>query len=461
MVNNVESVATVPWIVEHGGAAYSALGRGEEHGQRLVCVNATFARPGVYEVPLGIPLRVIVEDLAGGLEGGRRLRSLQVGGPLGGFLPASRLDVALSAPALAAEGVSLGHASGARFRRHDPGPGAHAPSWRFAAAESCGSCSPCRIGSRRGLERRAAATWRACAQLRARCTRRACAPSDRASRRRSAVSCASMWTSDREGGRPTLRCALIALEVEAEPWRWHRARRCLDGVPGRRRGRADAVHGRAARPVLVLPGVPGGRGGRARSGRGVRDPGGAGMRVIRRIRHGGRPPARPGADGLRVARARVGHPRGTQRVGRRLRALDVAPAAFGTATSVRGFDFSHPYVKLDRDLCIACARCVRMCERSQGTFALMLAVRGAATVVAPGSGGSWAESDCVSCGAACSLPDRRPVRARVARPAPIERTTTHHLRLLWRRLQLEVGTRGDEVVSVTPGPGRSIAGTRA
>ena len=88
--------------------------------------------------------------------------------------------------------------------------------------------------------------------------------------------------------------------------------------------------------------------------------------------------------------------------------LDVGPAAFGTAypSVSRGFDFSHPYVKYDRDLCIACARCVRMCDEVQGTFALVLASRGAATVAAPGSGRSWAESDCVSCGGA-SVPARR------------------------------------------------------
>ena len=68
--------------------------------------------------------------------------------------------------------------------------------------------------------------------------------------------------------------------------------------------------------------------------------------------------------------------------------LDVGPAAFGTAypSVSRGFDFSHPYVKYDRDLCIACARCVRMCDEVQGTFALVLASRGAATVAAPRSG---------------------------------------------------------------------------
>jgi formate dehydrogenase major subunit len=64
----------------------------------------------------------------------------------------------------------------------------------------------------------------------------------------------------------------------------------------------------------------------------------------------------------------------------------------------RGGDDSHPYVRLDRDLCIACGRCVRMCAEVQGTFALTLAGRGADTVVAPGTGGRWVESDCVACG---------------------------------------------------------------
>ena len=80
--------------------------------------------------------------------------------------------------------------------------------------------------------------------------------------------------------------------------------------------------------------------------------------------------------------------------------LGVDATSFGTSygTGPGGFDFSHPYVKLDRDLCIACGRCVRMCDEVQGTFALTLANRGDATVVAPGSGGPWAGSDCVACG---------------------------------------------------------------
>ncbi|MEV6329924.1 formate dehydrogenase subunit alpha [Streptomyces sp. NPDC051909] len=79
------------------------------------------------------------------------------------------------------------------------------------------------------------------------------------------------------------------------------------------------------------------------------------------------------------------------------RAVDVGPDT-ATGSPLRGRDDTHPYVRLDRDLCIACGRCVRMCADVQGTFALTLTGRGADTVVAPGTGGPWAASDCVACG---------------------------------------------------------------
>ena len=79
-------------------------------------------------------------------------------------------------------------------------------------------------------------------------------------------------------------------------------------------------------------------------------------------------------------------------------ALEVDREDFGGEHLERGTDLSHPYIKLDRDLCIACGRCVRMCNEVQGTFALELAGRGFATVVAPATGGPWADSDCVACG---------------------------------------------------------------
>jgi NADH:ubiquinone oxidoreductase subunit E len=110
VVNNVETLAAVPWIVAHGGAAYAARGHGASTGTKLVCLNERFARPGVYEVELGTQLREICDDLGGGIRDGRTLRSLQVGGPLGGFLGPDQLDTRLDFESLVEAGVALGHA---------------------------------------------------------------------------------------------------------------------------------------------------------------------------------------------------------------------------------------------------------------------------------------------------------------------------------------------------------------
>ena len=85
-VNNVETLAAVPWIVARGGEAFASFGRAPETGTKLACLNEAFAAPGVYEVELGMPIRQIIDELGGELRDDRRLRSVQVGGPLGGFL---------------------------------------------------------------------------------------------------------------------------------------------------------------------------------------------------------------------------------------------------------------------------------------------------------------------------------------------------------------------------------------
>ncbi|HEY6935027.1 MAG TPA: NAD(P)H-dependent oxidoreductase subunit E [Marmoricola sp.] len=149
-VNNVETLAAVPGIVAAGGAAYARLGDPQETGTMLVSLGQRFARPGAYEVELGTPLRTIVEDLGGGVAGGSRLRALQVGGPLGGFLGPDQLDVPLLESALAGLGVSLGHGGLVAIDDTVSRDRLLAHVWRFGAAESCGACTPCREGTRRG-----------------------------------------------------------------------------------------------------------------------------------------------------------------------------------------------------------------------------------------------------------------------------------------------------------------------
>jgi len=149
-VSNVETLAAVPAILADGGAAYARLGTTPETGTLLVCLSERFARPGAYEVELGTPLRLIVEQLGGGLKHGAELRALQVGGPLGGFLAPSQLDLPLLESALAAAGVSLGHGSLVAIDAGVSHAALLTHLWQFGARESCGACTPCREGTRRG-----------------------------------------------------------------------------------------------------------------------------------------------------------------------------------------------------------------------------------------------------------------------------------------------------------------------
>ncbi|MFH9728489.1 NADH-ubiquinone oxidoreductase-F iron-sulfur binding region domain-containing protein [Streptomyces sp. NPDC017254] len=152
VVNNVETLAAVPWIVAHGGAAYARRGVRDETGTKLVCLSERFARPGAYEVELGTPVDEICTRFGGGLKGGHELVVLQIGGPLGGFLAGTALGVPLTTAALAERGAALGHAGMVAFDADIDPHELLRHIWEFAADESCGACSPCRVGTRRGGE---------------------------------------------------------------------------------------------------------------------------------------------------------------------------------------------------------------------------------------------------------------------------------------------------------------------
>jgi bidirectional [NiFe] hydrogenase diaphorase subunit len=158
VVNNVETLANVPFVAVRGADAYRALSPDSETaGSKLVCFNERFVRPSVYEIPFGMTVRELCDEVAGGLRDGRRLKAVQIGGPLGGILPASRLDTRFDFDALAAEGCMVGHGGILAFDDSMNMRDVARHLLHFGAHESCGKCFPCRIGLQRAHDMFAAA----------------------------------------------------------------------------------------------------------------------------------------------------------------------------------------------------------------------------------------------------------------------------------------------------------------
>lgn len=145
LVNNVETLCSIPWIVENGARRYAALGFSHSRGTKLLSLSSLFRRAGLYEVEFGITLRDIVERLGGGLRRGT-LRGLMVGGPLAGLLPPTQLDVALGFEEMQAVGGAVGHGGVIAFGDDTSIRDIAAELFRFGADESCGKCVPCHLG---------------------------------------------------------------------------------------------------------------------------------------------------------------------------------------------------------------------------------------------------------------------------------------------------------------------------
>jgi len=149
VMNNVETLVNIPWMVEHGGAEYRALGFSKSRGTKVVSLNSLFRQPGLYEVEFGVSVRHIVEELGGGLCDNARLKGVIIGGPLAGIIPPHLLDTPLGFEELRTIGASVGHGGVIAFDEHTSIVSLLHHVFAFGADESCGKCTPCRLGSRR------------------------------------------------------------------------------------------------------------------------------------------------------------------------------------------------------------------------------------------------------------------------------------------------------------------------
>jgi NADH-quinone oxidoreductase subunit F len=147
VVNNVETLACVPHILQNGGAWFAGIGTERSTGPKLFCVSGHVARPGVYEAPMGITFREIVEDFCGGMRGGRKLKAFIPGGSSAPVLPADRIDTAADFESVAQAGSMLGSGGLIVMDETVDMVWALENLLVFYAHESCGQCTPCREGS--------------------------------------------------------------------------------------------------------------------------------------------------------------------------------------------------------------------------------------------------------------------------------------------------------------------------
>ncbi len=151
VVNNVETLAAVHYIISEGGDAWKAIGTEKSSGTKLVCLDSFFKRPGIYEVVMGTPMNMVINELGGGFKS--PVKALQIGGPLGGVVPVEKLDeLTLDFESFAKAGFLLGHGSVVSIPEDYPMMRYIEHLFDFAAYESCGKCFPCRLGTKRGHE---------------------------------------------------------------------------------------------------------------------------------------------------------------------------------------------------------------------------------------------------------------------------------------------------------------------
>ena len=151
-LNNVETYATVPWIVNHGADAFSAMGTATSKGTKIFSLTGKVRNSGLVEVPMGATLREVIFDIGGGMQEGHEFKAVQLGGPSGGCLPAELLDTPIDFENLTKYGAMMGSGGMVVVDETTCMVDFAKFFFKFTAEESCGKCVPCRVGTQRMLE---------------------------------------------------------------------------------------------------------------------------------------------------------------------------------------------------------------------------------------------------------------------------------------------------------------------
>ena len=152
VINNVETLANVPYIVRKGADWYSSFGTEKSKGTKVFALTGKIRNSGLIEVPMGIPLREIIYDIGGGIENNKKFKAVQTGGPSGGCITADMLDIKVDFESLASVGSIVGSGGMVVLDENDCMVNIAKFFLQFTQSESCGKCVPCRIGTKRLLE---------------------------------------------------------------------------------------------------------------------------------------------------------------------------------------------------------------------------------------------------------------------------------------------------------------------
>jgi len=152
LVNNVETYALVPWILRHGAEAFARIGTEKSKGTKVFAFAGKMRRGGLIEVPMGVTIRQIVEEIGGGVAGDKQFKAVQVGGPSGGCVPAELADTPIDYEALTQVGAIMGSGGLVVLDESDCMVDIARYFLRFTQDQSCGKCTLCRVGTRRMLD---------------------------------------------------------------------------------------------------------------------------------------------------------------------------------------------------------------------------------------------------------------------------------------------------------------------